>query len=74
MLATKGDCPERVRLRMGHKGKDENFCHRVVYGSSTKQDATGDFRVALLQGDVNISENGKDSGPGKGLRPDRGQL
>lgn len=45
---------------------DENLCHWAIYESNIKQDDTGDFRVALLQHDINVSESGKDSGPGKG--------
>lgn len=44
---------------------DDHLCHCAVYESPTKQDITGNFRVAMLQGDVNVSESGKDAGPDK---------
>ena len=46
--------------------KNEDPCHHSVYWSCTEQDATGDIGVALLQGNVNVSEIGKGSGPAEG--------
>lgn len=47
----------------GTQSKRWRSNYDTVDGSPTEQDATGDVRVASLQGDVNVSEGGKDSGP-----------
>lgn len=51
----KGGCPGWIHLGVEHGIKDEGPCHHTVYQSSTRQDASGDMRAALLQGDVSIS-------------------
>lgn len=51
----KGGCPGWIHLGVENGIKDEGPCHHIVYQSSTRQDASGDMRAALLQGDVSIS-------------------